>query len=285
MAIDIVELAEFYASSLGRITQRLIRQRIRAIWPNVKGLRVMGFGYATPFLRVLAADAQRLVALMPAAQGAMQWPRSGPSLVALTEEASLPIADESFERILLVHALEHSEAVRPMLREVWRVLAPEGRLLVIVPHRRSPWAAFERTPFGHGQPFSRSQIAKLLEDCLFEPGRPQNALFLPPLRSRLVLRSPRSWEGIGARLWSGLGGLVLVEATKRVYAIPGAKARRRVLVGMPVGAPAPAGSGGMSGADAVWRQSPYRAEDFAPAGSARSSSGEVPERAGQVKVG
>jgi SAM-dependent methyltransferase len=160
----------------------------------------------------------------------------------LTEETALPLADASFERILLVHALEHSEEVRPMLREIWRVLAPEGRLLVIVPHRRSPWAMSERTPFGHGQPFSRVQITRLLADCLFEPGRPQGALFLPPLRSRVIMRSPGSWEGLGGRLWPGLGGVVLIEAAKRVYATPGVKARRRVLVGLPVGAPLPAGT-------------------------------------------
>jgi SAM-dependent methyltransferase len=239
MAIDIVELAEFYASPLGRITQRLIRRRLRATWPNLRGLSLLGFGYATPFLRVFAEDAERLVALMPATQGAMRWPKSGSSLVALSEETAFPLADESFERILLIHALEHSEEVRPMLREIWRVLAPEGRLLVIAPHRRGPWAASERTPFGHGQPYSRVQIVRLLEDCLFEPGRPQSGLFLPPMRSRLILRWPGSWEGVGARLWSGLGGVVLVEATKRVYATPGTKARRRVLVGMPV--PLPAG--------------------------------------------
>jgi SAM-dependent methyltransferase len=237
MAIDIVELAEFYDSSLGLITRRLIRRRIRAMWPSVRGQSVLGFGYATPFLRVFSDEAERTIALMPAAQGVMRWPKAEPSRVALTEETALPLADASFERILLIHALEHSEEMRPMLREIWRVLAPEGRLLVIVPHRTSPWAASERTPFGHGQPFSKSQIARLLEDCLFEPGRPQSALFFPPMRSRLVLRSPNSWEGLGGRIWPGFGGVILIEAAKRVYATPALKGRRRVLPGLPAQVP------------------------------------------------
>jgi SAM-dependent methyltransferase len=241
MAIDIVELAEFYASPLGLVARRLIRRQIRRIWPSLGGLDLLGFGYATPYLRMFTEETRRSVALMPAAQGVMRWPKSGPSAVALAEEAALPLADASFERILLVHALEHSEEVRPMLREMWRVLAPEGQLLVIVPHRTSPWAASERTPFGHGQPYSRTQIARLLEDCLFEPGRPQSGLFLPPFRSRLVLRSPGSWDSVGAHLWPGFGGIVLIEAAKRVYATPGTKLRRRVLPGMPVPAPIPAG--------------------------------------------
>jgi len=236
MAIDIVELAEFYASPLGLVTRRLIRRRIRAMWPSLRGQSLLGFGYATPFLKLFADEAERVIALMPAGQGVMRWPKTGPSLVGLTEETALPLPDASIERILLIHALEHSEEVRPMLREIWRVLAPEGRLLVIVPHRTSAWAASERTPFGHGQPFSRSQIARLLEDCLFEPGRPQSALYAPPWRSRFVLRSPSSWEGVGERLWPGFGGVVLIEAAKRVYATPTVKQGRRRLV--PVVAPA-----------------------------------------------
>lgn len=238
MAIDIVELAEFYASGLGLVTRRVLRRRIRELWPDLHGLDLLGFGFATPFLRPFAEEARRVVALMPASQGVMRWPVEGPSQVALVEDTALPLADASFERVLMVHALEHSEEVRPMLREIWRVLAPEGRLLVIVPHRRSLWASAERTPFGHGHPYSRTQIARLLQNSLFEPARPLDALYLPPLQWRVILRSQGSWEALGARLWPGFGGCILVEATKRVYATTGMKARRRVLQALPVGVPA-----------------------------------------------
>jgi SAM-dependent methyltransferase len=242
MAVDVLELAAFYASPLGILVRRHLRRRIRQIWPDLKRRSLLGFGYATPYLRVFGEEPERTVALMPASQGVIAWPEQGRSLVALTEETALPLADASFDRILLVHALEHSEEVRPLLRELWRVLAPEGRLLLVVPHRRSLWAASDATPFGHGQPFSGGQIARLLEGGLFDPGRPQGALYFPPFGARLIARSPNSWEGIGERLWPGLSGVILIEAGKHLYARPGLPARRGVLAGLPAQPPAVAPS-------------------------------------------
>ena len=47
MHLDVVELRQFYSSTqLGRMAQRTIRERLRALWPNVKGESVVGFGYA-----------------------------------------------------------------------------------------------------------------------------------------------------------------------------------------------------------------------------------------------
>ena len=55
-----------------------------------------------------------------------------------------------------------------MMREAWRVLADSGRLIVVVPNRRGIWARFEqRSPFGHGHPYSQGQIKRLMRDSLF----------------------------------------------------------------------------------------------------------------------
>ena len=44
MRPDVIDLAHFYASHLGQVAQRIIRRRLRAAWPDVKGLRVLGVG-------------------------------------------------------------------------------------------------------------------------------------------------------------------------------------------------------------------------------------------------
>jgi len=123
MYSDVVDLRDFYQSSLGQVARRMIRRRIRMIWPDVSGLRVLGLGYATPYLRPFRDEAERVVALMPAAQGVLQWPREALNVAALCDEAELPLQDASIDRVLLIHALECSEELRPMLAEVWRVLA------------------------------------------------------------------------------------------------------------------------------------------------------------------
>ena len=63
------------------------------------------------------------------------------------------------------------EVVRPMLREVWRILAADGRLILVVPNRLGLWARLEHTPFGHGHPFTPPQLVALLTENLFEIGR------------------------------------------------------------------------------------------------------------------
>jgi hypothetical protein len=109
-----------------------------------------------------------------------------------------------------------------MLREFWRVLSPEGRLLIVVPNRAGLWARFERTPFGHGRPNSPPQLNRLLRDALFSPGRTLPTLYFPPFRSNLLLKAAGTIEQVGEGLgWWAFAGALIVEATKQVYAPTG----------------------------------------------------------------
>ena len=78
--------------------------------------------------------------------------------LARGEEDALPFPDAFFDRVMMVHGLEKAEAMRPLMRQFWRVLAPEGSLLLVVPNRASLWAQVERSPFGHGRPFNRREL-------------------------------------------------------------------------------------------------------------------------------
>ncbi|MBM3502556.1 MAG: class I SAM-dependent methyltransferase [Alphaproteobacteria bacterium] len=233
MQLDVVDLRQFYESRLGLIVTRLLRGRIREIWPDAAACRVAGCGYAVPYLRPLIEGAERTVAFMPAAQGVHRWPPGEAGLVALVDETDLPVADASIDRLLVAHALENSEELRPMLREFWRVLAPEGRLLVLVPNRAGLWARFERTPFGHGHPYSPPQLNRLLRESLFSPIRTLPALYFPPSRSAVWLRAAPAIERLGARLgWWAFAGALLIEVGKQVYSPTGlikvsARERRR----------------------------------------------------------
>ena len=78
MWIDIIDLREFYASPMGRAVRRLIGQRLRALWPAPTLItaeqRMLGLGFATPFLPAFDGEAGKVVAAMPAGQGVMCWP-------------------------------------------------------------------------------------------------------------------------------------------------------------------------------------------------------------------
>ena len=119
--------------------------------PACKGLRLLTYGYGMPYMR--GFDAERAIAAMPAQLGVRQRPSSRHARVVCDEACALPFPDVFFDRILIVHGLEAAESLRPLLRQLWRVLAPEGRILLVAPNRASLWAQLERSPFGHGRPF------------------------------------------------------------------------------------------------------------------------------------
>jgi SAM-dependent methyltransferase len=214
MPQDVLDLAAFYDAPLGQVARRAVLRQLRQFWPDLGGQRLLGYGFAVPYLREFP-EAERLIAAMPAPLGVMSWP-AGRNAALLCEEDALPFADVFFDRILIVHGLESAESLRPLLRQLWRVLAPEGRILLVAPNRASLWAQVQKSPFGHGRPFSRMELEILLKDGLFEPGRWTRALYAPPFET--ITRSGAGWEKLGSRLFSGIGGVHVVEAAKSLYA-------------------------------------------------------------------
>jgi len=227
MPQDVRDLTAFYDTPLGQLAHRAILREVQNFWPDLRNYRVLGYGFAIPYMRAFKGTERSIVA-MPAPQGVISWPEDK-NAALLCEEDALPFPDVFFDRILIVHGLEASESLRALLRQLWRVLAPEGRILLVAPNRASLWAQVQKSPFGHGRPFSKPELERLLKDALFEPGRWRRALFAPPFES--VTGSGIGWEKIGKRLFSGVGGVHVVEAAKSLYA----PATSKLLVGAQVG--------------------------------------------------
>lgn len=233
MQLDVIDLREFYDSSLGHMANLMIRRRIRELWPNVGGMDVLGLGYASPFLTPFRPEASRVLSVMPAAQGVVHWPSRRKNLAMLADDGHLPLTDSSMDRILLVHELECAGDSDELMREIWRVLAPGGRLIIVVPNRHGVWARFDRTPFGYGRPYSRTQLLALLKSHQFALEHCERALFFPPFSWRFLVKGAGAWERVGARFGSLHGGVMIAEATKRIYGLAHEK-RRRLPGRMPI---------------------------------------------------
>src|SRR3954452_784795 len=218
MAADAHAAADFYGTARGAVTARLLRERLALAWPDLRGQSVLGMGFAALYLRAWREQAACCVALTPAQMGATRWPLGEPNLSCTAEEDALPFSDLLFDRVLLVHGLEAAESARRLLRETWRVLKDDGRLLVIAPNRSGMWAYRESTPFGHGQPYSFGQVGRLLAASLYRVERRDTALHLPPSNRRLVLRSAPLFERTGRRWLAGFAGVTITEAVKDLYA-------------------------------------------------------------------
>jgi SAM-dependent methyltransferase len=221
MTPDVARLIAFYKSPLGKISRALLREEIMRLSGNVRGLRVLGLGFATPYLRFALDKAERVLAFMPARQGASAWPREGPSHTVLCDPLEMPLTDSAVDLVIAVHAFEHVADAEELMRELWRVTAPGARLIVVVPKRRGMWSAADNTPFGDGYPFSRGQMEQLLRAHSFVPEQWRDALYLPPYQHPLLLKSTRFFERAGRLFGPTFAGVLCVQARKELFpAVP-----------------------------------------------------------------
>lgn len=228
MSNDVRRLIDYYKSPLGRISRALVRDQIVDLASDLGGKRVLGLGFATPYMRFALGQAERVLAFMPARQGASAWPREGPSATVLCDPLEMPLTDAAIDLTIAIHALEHVADAEELMRELWRVTAPNGHVIIVVPRRRGIWAQLDNTPFGQGNPYSGGQLEKLLRDHSFVPVAWRDALFLPPVQSKLVLKSRRFFERFGRLFGPAMSGVICVRARKEAFpAIPRHKRAER----------------------------------------------------------
>ena len=220
MHLDVVDLKAFYyRTQLGRVAQRAVREKIGQFWPSVRNETLAGFGFAVPVLRPFLGQARRVICLMPGQQGVLPWPEGQANISVLCGETTWPLPTGFVDRLVVMHGLETSDCVGELLDEMWRVLAPGGRALFIVPNRSGLWSRRDVTPFGFGRPYSLKQLETQLQAHRFLPERHMAALFSPPSARRFWLKAAPVWERMGQAISTHLaGGVLLVEASKQVYA-------------------------------------------------------------------
>jgi SAM-dependent methyltransferase len=213
MYLDVVDLRDFYASPVGAMVARHLSPVICSLARVDAATRVLGFGFATPYLGI--SGAERVIAFMPAGQGVIDWPAESGSATALVEEDALPLPDSSIDLVLLVHALELSERPQALMAELRRVMAGGGRLIVVVPNRQGPWASTELSPFGFGRPYSRGQLRGLFAQAGFEAETWKTGLHMAPASWRPLLGAAGALDRIGRIVWPAFAGVIVAAAVKR----------------------------------------------------------------------
>lgn len=134
---------------------------------------------------------------------------------------ALPFESGSLDLVLLPHSLELSGDPHAMLREVERVLRPEGRLLIVGLNPASSWGL--RQKLGHSYLPSKGEFIGYwrLRDWLrllsFEVELGRFGVYAPPVRSQAWLARWHWIEAVGARWWPVLGAVYFIQAVKRVH--------------------------------------------------------------------
>lgn len=143
-----------------------------------------------------------------------------PDLFANSHE--LPIATQSIDMVLLPHVLEFASEPHAVLREVDRVMMPEGRLLIL---GFNPWSLWGlRSSLGpsrdeypwNGHFMSLLRVKDWLALLGFEVSAGRLVAYAPPIESPRVLRRFGFMEPAGDRWWAVGGAVYMLQAIKRV---------------------------------------------------------------------
>jgi SAM-dependent methyltransferase len=134
----------------------------------------------------------------------------------------LPFDCDSMDLVVLPHVLEFSENPHQVLREVARVLRPEGNLIISGLNPRSLWGLRRTIGSKQGYPWSGNFISlPRIKDWLallsFDVVGGRFAAYAPPFNTSKWLDRFSFIEAAGVRWWAVSGGVYFVHAIKRVH--------------------------------------------------------------------
>ena len=238
---SIIELAQWLQSPPGRylldweqaqldhtVTDLFGFHALQLGLPDLAGLRANRMPH-----RWVASDSPRQPELLrlPEADGLLStlMPLDAGSALHCDFDA-LPFPNQSLDLVLLPHTLELARDAHDTLREVERVLVPEGRVVIVGFNPTSLWGLRQqvgqwRQRLGGDSPLYLPSAGEFIgyrrvRDWLrllgFEVERGRFGCWRPPLRSEAGLARFGWMEAAGARGWPVLGAVYMVEAVKRV---------------------------------------------------------------------
>ena len=208
--MSIPGLSAWLATAQGRYVLDCEQARIDAAVSDVFGFNALQLGL--PQIDFLRANR------IPLRQRAGE---SGPVDV-LCDLDALPFAAHSTDLVVLPHVLEFHHDPHQILREIERILIPEGQLIILGFNPISLWGLKCRVGRGGEFPWNGSYISLLrLRDWLkllgFEVDRSTFGCCVPPCNQEQWLRRWHFMEAAGERWWGLPGGIYILRAIKRVH--------------------------------------------------------------------
>jgi SAM-dependent methyltransferase len=225
----IVELATWLQTAPGRHLLQWESERLDAAVADIFGFHALQLGM--PELSGLRANRMphRWLGLE---QHEADEAQASPAVALLCDFDALPFESSSLDLVLLPHTLEFAPDPHHTLREVERVLRPEGRLVITGLNPASAWGLRQnlghlvgRLPLRDRPPYLPSvgefigywRLRDWLRLLSFEVEAADFGLYAPPLRSEKWLRRWDWIEPIGRHWWPVLGAVYFIVAVKRVH--------------------------------------------------------------------
>jgi len=238
-------LESWYAGERGR---DLLEQTRLALQPVLE----ITFGYH--LLQIGASRGQPLFDASPINHRVYCNPRGGDGIGLVCEPDELPLESDSVDAIIAHHCLEFAPNPHQVLREIQRVLTPQGHLLIVGfnPHSLlgigNRLRGLNRQSLWHRcRPVSESRLTDWLHLLGCEVQGRTRLFNVPPSGGGRIRRWLSAGGGQGRRgLNLPIGGLYLLHAIKQVSALNRPRRQRRLrgdrliaLVPNPAAAPSP----------------------------------------------
>lgn len=140
----------------------------------------------------------------------------------LCECSALPFASHSTDLVVMPHVLEFSEEPHQILREIERILIPEGQLIIVGFNPLSLWGLKQRLNRSGEYPWNGNYLSlNRLKDWLqllsFEVDRGSLGCYMPPVEQLNWIKRWRFIETAAQRWWSFAGGVYVLRAIKRTH--------------------------------------------------------------------
>jgi SAM-dependent methyltransferase len=144
-------------------------------------------------------------------------PSPGATSRLFAEFHALPFPASSLDLVVMPHTLETAADAHQTLREVERVLRPEGRLLITGFNPASLWGLARRRATWSPQDWiGYWRLRDWLRLLSFEVEGGRFGCYVPPVSRATWLERLHWMESVGDRWWPVLGGVYAVMAVKRV---------------------------------------------------------------------
>ncbi len=217
MNFDFLNYQKFYNSSIGNLLAHHIEFKLKKYCCLHNHQNIGCFGYSLPYLNFLKNYNLTLSYCYSKRMGISNENIHQTNKV-LIDEDRVPFQDSSFDHAFLIHYLENTYNLKLSLREIWRTLAPEGKLYLIVPNKKSSWYISGKSPFSSGIGFSKNQINNLLNDSFFETQSIKRLVYFPNKNFFIVKKHKDLIEKLGSFFFKYFNGVYLCIVKKKIYA-------------------------------------------------------------------
>jgi SAM-dependent methyltransferase len=223
---SIIALGPWLETQAGSYVRAWEQARLDALTADIFGFNAIQIGL--PQIDALRANRMQCKFItdthLPAVDADEAGGAAAPRIAVVHDFAELPFASQSLDLVVLPHVLEFATEPHQVLREVERVLIPEGQLIVCGFNPTSLWGLRQvagRLTGSHflpldGEFIRLSRLKDWLKLLNMEVNRGHFGCYAPPLTSAKWLDRFAFMEKAGDRWWPYFGAVYIVQAIKRV---------------------------------------------------------------------